>query len=104
MKVVNNIGLIVLAIWIVAKGIIELFRVNIPSASLFLPLLAILAGVLILLRIRESNVAVNLGLLLLSLWLILTGLIPLLNVTFPEMAFAMAVLGLAAGVLILVGQ
>ncbi len=104
MKAINSIGMFVLAIWLVAQGLISLFRVNNPTVLLALPILAILSGVLLLLRIRDSKPAVNLGFLLLSIWLILTGIIPLLNVGSLEISLVLAVLGLAAGILILVGQ
>lgn len=44
----------------------------------------------------------NLGMILLSIWLILTGLIKLTTIGIP--ADVMAVLALAAGVLILLGR
>ena len=44
------------------------------------------------------------GLLLLAIWLIFTGLIPLLNLSFTGMSTAMAVLAIVAGVLIAVGR
>ena len=44
----------------------------------------------------------NLGMILLSLWLILTGLLPLLNIRVSStVTTGLAVLGIAAGVLIL---
>ncbi|HMG58745.1 MAG TPA: hypothetical protein VK583_03385 [Burkholderiales bacterium] len=46
----------------------------------------------------------NLGLLLLAAWLILTGLIPLLNLSFSGLGTVMAILAIAAGVLIVVGR
>ena len=46
----------------------------------------------------------NLGMLLLAAWLILTGLIPLLNFGFSGLGTLMAVLAIAAGVLIVVGR
>jgi hypothetical protein len=46
----------------------------------------------------------NLGLLLLAAWLILTGLIPLLNISFSGLGTVMAILAIAAGVLIVVGR
>jgi hypothetical protein len=104
MKAINSIGMFVLAIYLVAQGLVSLFRVNNPTLVLALPILAILAGVLLLLRIRDSKPAVNLGFLLLSVWLILTGIVPLLNVGSLEISLVLAVLGLAAGILILVGQ
>ena len=46
----------------------------------------------------------NIGMLLLAIWLILTGLIPLLNLRFSGLEMVMAILAIAAGVLIVVGR
>jgi hypothetical protein len=104
MKLINNAGLVIMAVWLIIKGLAELFRLTFTGMDLILPLVAIFAGVLLLLRIRDSSMSVNLGFLLLSVWFILTGLIPLLGVSFPELYFVMAILGLAAGILILISQ
>ncbi len=45
----------------------------------------------------------NLGMTLLGLWLIVTGLLPLLNIRISStVATGLAVLGIAAGILILI--
>jgi len=46
----------------------------------------------------------NLGMSLLGIWLIMNGLIPLLNLSFSGLSTLMAVLAIAAGVLLLVGR
>ena len=46
----------------------------------------------------------NMGLLLLAIWLVLTGLIPLLNLSFSGLGTVMAILAIAAGVLLAVGR
>ena len=46
----------------------------------------------------------NLGMLLLSLWLVLTGVIPLLHLSFTGLGTVMAVLAILAGLLILIGR
>jgi hypothetical protein len=46
----------------------------------------------------------NIGMLLLAAWLMLTGLIPLLNLSFSGLGTLMAILAIAAGVLIVVGR
>jgi hypothetical protein len=44
----------------------------------------------------------NFGMILLAIWLILTGLLPLLNVRIsPTVSMALAILAIAAGILIL---
>ncbi len=46
----------------------------------------------------------NIGMLLLAIWLILVGLVPLLNLGFSGLSTLMAVLAITAGVLIIVGR
>ena len=46
----------------------------------------------------------NLGMLLLGVWLVLTGLIPLLSISVAGLGTGMAVLAIVAGVLILLGR
>lgn len=46
----------------------------------------------------------NLGMLLLGIWLIFNGLIPLLNLSFSGLGTLMAILAIAAGGFILVGR
>jgi hypothetical protein len=50
------------------------------------------------------RVTKNLGMLLLAIWLILTGLLQLVSISIPAIGTIMAVLALAAGVLILLGR
>ncbi len=46
----------------------------------------------------------NLGMLLLAIWLIVTGLVALLGLSFSGLPIIMAILAIAAGVLILLGK
>ena len=46
----------------------------------------------------------NLGMQLLAAWLVMTGLIPLLNLSFSGLGTLMAILSIAAGILIVVGR
>jgi hypothetical protein len=46
----------------------------------------------------------SIGTLLLGIWLIATGLIPLLSVSFSGLGTIMAILAIAAGALIIVGR
>ncbi len=46
----------------------------------------------------------NLGMLLLAVWLILTGLIALFGVTFEGIGTVMGLIALLAGVLVLLGR
>ena len=46
----------------------------------------------------------NLGMLLLGIWLALTGLIPFLSLSFSGLGTLMSLLAIAAGVLIMLGK
>lgn len=46
----------------------------------------------------------NLGMLVLAIWLIINGLVPLLHLTFSGLGTIMAVLAIIAGALILIGK
>ena len=50
------------------------------------------------------RVTKNLGMVLLAIWLSLTGLLQLVSIAIPAIGTIMAVLALAAGVLILLGR
>lgn len=46
----------------------------------------------------------NLGMLLLAIWLIISGLLPILHISFPNVGLILSVLAVAAGTLILLGR
>jgi len=46
----------------------------------------------------------NLGMLLLALWLIVTGLLQVVSISIPSIGTILAALAVAAGVLILLGR
>lgn len=50
------------------------------------------------------TLAKNIGFLVLAIWLILNGLIPLLHLSFSGIGAVMAGLSVAAGVLIAIGR
>jgi hypothetical protein len=52
----------------------------------------------------KINFTKNIGLVLLSIWLIVTGLISLLSFSFAGLPVIMAILAIAAGVFILLGR
>jgi hypothetical protein len=113
MRTRRNIGFVLLAIWLIVRGLLELPGISIARSDLILAILAILAiaaGVLILLgptrlagggtlKLRSS-----LGMTLLSIWLILTGLLSLFSISIPGIGLIMAILAIAAGILILIGR
>jgi hypothetical protein len=55
-------------------------------------------------RISEMKLASNMGMLLLGIWLVLTGALPLLQISFQGKDPLMCALAIAAGVLILMNK
>jgi hypothetical protein len=53
---------------------------------------------------RGMKLTKNLGMLLLGVWLILSGLIPLLDLSFSGLGIFMAILAIAAGAFTLLGR
>jgi len=49
MKSPKNLGMLLLAIWLIATGVLQLVSISIPGVGIILAVLAIAAGVLILL-------------------------------------------------------
>ena len=49
MKKPRSLGLMLLAVWLIATGLQPFLRVSLPYSGTILPLLAVVAGVLILL-------------------------------------------------------
>lgn len=105
MKSLHSLGLILLAIWLILTGLLPLLSLTFAGSGTILAVLALAAGVLILmnnLRMgRGGGLPANLGYLLLAIWLILTGLLPLLNINFTGSGTILAILAIAAGVLLL---
>ncbi len=50
MKLPKNLGMTLLAIWLILSGVLPLLRITFPASEIILELLAIAAGVVILLR------------------------------------------------------
>lgn len=46
----------------------------------------------------------NLGMILLGIWLIMTGLIPLLHLNFQGLPLIMSILAIASGAILLLGR
>ncbi len=53
---------------------------------------------------RRIRLTKNLGMILLGIWLLMTGLISLFLLSFDGLPLVMAVLALAAGIMVLLGR
>ena len=112
--VTANLGILVLSIWLIVTAVLLLAKISFANQRMILAGLAVAAGVLLLLRqggmftklgwlllLSQGGMSANLGWLLLSVWLAVQGAMVLFSLSFNQSGIIMAVLGLAAGVLIL---
>ena len=49
MRITRNIGMLLLSVWLILTGLMGLFGVDIPNSALVLAVLALVAGIAILL-------------------------------------------------------
>ncbi len=100
MKIFNlesGLGWLLLAVWLIAKGALDLVGIGGTTLGLLLDLLALAAGVLLLIGMPGGELTSKLSYLLPGIWLLATGLIGLINLSFMSMELIMAVLAIAAG-------
>ncbi len=112
MKITRHLGMLLLAIWLLLTGLIALFNLSFNGLELIMALLALAAGAIILLqafnllnalKIAGGNKR-SLGMILLGIWLVLTGLVDLVDFSVGGLGVIMGLLALLAGVLILLGR
>ena len=102
MQPIRSLGVILLGVWLILTGLLPLLTIAIPASGIVLSVLALAAGILILLR--PMQLTRSLGVVLFCIWLILTGLLPLLTVAIPASDIVLSLLAIAAGILILAGR
>lgn len=99
MKALANI---LLGIWLIVNGMVTLGGIRFSGSSAVLAVLAVVAGILFLLVDRSEKLLPRLGNVLLGIWLLATGLLPLLHARFSGSGVVLAVLSIAAGALLLI--
>lgn len=102
MQLTKSPATIALSVWLIAIGLLPLLHLTFPASDVILALLAIAAGVLLILGPgRQTR---KLGVFTLAAWLIATGLLPLLKISFPAADIILTLMAIAAGVLLLLGR
>jgi hypothetical protein len=94
-------GTILLGVWLAVTGLVSITGLSFAGLRSILAILAIAAGVLLLVEGRTRRLTQNLGVLLLAIWLILIGAIALLGLSFAASETIAAILAIAAGALLL---
>ncbi|MDR3575772.1 MAG: hypothetical protein P4L50_18075 [Anaerolineaceae bacterium] len=96
----RNLGILLLAIWLILSGLLPLVKISLTGIGIILAVLALAAGILLLLEKRRGSIRKFPGTLLLSIFLIVTGLLGLVSLNIPGAGILLALLAIAAGVML----
>jgi hypothetical protein len=99
MNVVKAIATLLLALWLILTGISPFLKIQIPQIDLLVPLLALTAGIFIL--ISSEKPSGTIGLALLGIYLLLNGLIPFLKFKIPGGIIGVSLLAIVCGIFLL---
>lgn|SRR5512139_751423 len=95
-------GNILLGVWLIVTGLISLAGLSFRGSYTIQALLAIAAGALLILADWKVNLSGRIADIILGIWLVVMGLIPLLDIRFRESHTVLGLLALGAGVLVLI--
>jgi hypothetical protein len=100
----RNPGFLLLSIYLIAWGLLRILPIRATGLNTVLDLVALGAGVFLLAGARGRNLSRYPGMLLVSLWLLLSGLAGLTTLGIPGFGLILALLALVAGFFILLGR
>ena len=95
-------GMLLLGILLIVLGALTLVSTRIEGLGLVLQIFTIVTGIVIIAALGRVSGLEEIGMLLLGIWLILSGLIELLPISFSALGLIMMILAVAAGVLLLI--
>ncbi len=99
MKTLANI---LLGIWLILTGLLHLGGFSFPHSGIILAVLGVVTGIVFFFADRSEKLATQMGSILLGVWLVVNGLVPLVHVRFVGIGVVLAVLSIAAGVMVLI--
>ena len=97
----KTLAIVILAVYLIVAGLSSLVTIPFAAGELVLAILALVAGVLLLIDRFKVKMRGDLAMLLLGFWLVLQGLLSLVGLNFGGINVVMALLAIAAGVLLL---
>lgn len=97
----QNLAMVLLAAWLILAGLESLLNIRLPYLDLVLPLLAVAAGVLLLVGGRRVKLGGRAAITLLAVYLVVSGALSLLAIQIPAAGLLAGVLAIASGVLLL---
>jgi hypothetical protein len=93
---------ILLGTWLVLTGLVRLGGVSFSKSAIVLAVFGIVTGILFFVAHSSEKISTQSGAILLGAWLAAGGLMTVFNIRFTGSSVILAVLGVAAGVMILI--
>jgi len=103
MKTTKRTGRILLGIFLILLGVLPQFNIPILALVIVLGVLSFAAGVVLFTDLPRTDYTSNLGILLLSAWLVVQGIFIIFDLNFVAANIILAVLAIAAGIVLLTG-
>ena len=97
----KKLATMLLGVWLILRGLIALADLSFQGSSTVLAILAVAAGALLVLADWGEKFSTHIADFVLGTWLILAGIVPLFDVHFRGSHAVLEVVGLLAGVLII---
>ena len=98
----KKIANVLLGVWLILTGLIALTDFNFSASSTVLALVSVVAGALLILADRSEKFSTHIPDFVLGIWLVLMGVVPLLDIHFRGSHAVLEVIALIAGVLIII--
>ena len=98
----KRLATILLGVWLILRGLVALAGLSFQGSSTILAITAVVAGALLILADWSEKFSTHIADFVLGIWLILAGIVPLFNIHFRGSHAVLEVVGLLAGVLIIV--
>jgi hypothetical protein len=92
--------MLLVGVWLIVQGLVRLLDLRFPAIYTVLAILGISAGVVLVIERKGLRLSANLGVMFLASWLIASGLLALLQVSFTGRDTILAGLAVAAGLLL----
>jgi len=97
----KRLATILLGAWLIVRGLITLTDFNFQGSSTILAITAVVAGALLILADWSDKFSTHIADFVLGTWLILAGIVPLFNLHFRGSHAVLEVVGMLAGVLVI---
>lgn len=100
MHSIKMAGTILLAVWLIVTGLSPFLKIQIPQLNMILPLIAVAAGMAILITTEKPSGTI--GLSLLGIYLLARGLLPFLKFKIPGSTIALSIIAMMSGIFLII--